>query len=444
MNGSTGAEKAAEKAEKAEKKKLKFLFVSIDALIGDLAWQVKKEGHEVKYYISNKEQRDVCDGFVDKCDSWEAAKDWADAIVFDDFGFGKEADELRKAGKHVVGGSVYADKLEMDREFGQKELEGVGISIIPRWNFTSFDAAAEFITKNPDRYVLKPSGMAQNEKELLFVGQEEDGKDIVEMLHRYKKVWSKQIKEFQLQKFISGVEVAVGAFFNGKEFASPINVNFEHKRMFPGELGPSTGEMGTSMFFSTTSQLFDATLAKMKDKLAASGYVGYIDINCIVNSRGIYPLEFTSRFGYPHISIMMEGVLSEWGVFLYGIAKGEKPEFRTKRAFEVGVVVAVPPFPFHDPASFRKYSEDASIIFKKPVFEGIHLGDVKLDEADWKLAGNSGYALVVTGSGTTMEDARNQAYNRVKNIIIPNLFYRTDIGKRWAEDRDRLAIWGYL
>jgi phosphoribosylamine--glycine ligase len=72
------------------------------------------------------------------------------------------------------------------------------------------------------------------------------------------------------------------------------------------------------------------------------------------------------------------------------------------------------------------------------------LGDVKLDESDWKLAGNSGYALVVTGSGSTMEDARKQAYNRLKNIIIPNLFYRTDIGKRWAEDRDRLAIWGYL
>ncbi len=428
----------------AEKKKLKFLFVSIDALIGDLAWQIKKEGHEIKYYISSKEQKDVCDGFLEKCDDWKKEVEWADVVVFDDFGFGKEADELRKAGKPVVGGSVYADKLEMDREFGQHELESAGVSIIPRWNFTSFDEAAEFIKKTPDRYVLKPSGLAQNEKELLFVGQEEDGKDIWEMLHRYKKMWGRQIKEFQLQKYISGVEVAVGAFFNGKDFASPINVNFEHKRMFPGDIGPSTGEMGTAMLFMHESPLFNATLAKMKDKLASSGYVGYIDINCIVNSRGIYPLEFTSRFGYPHISIMMEGVLSEWGAYLLGIASGEKPEFRTKRAFEVGVVVAVPPFPFHDPEAFRKYSQDASIIFKKPVFEGVHLGDVKLDEGDWKLAGNSGYALVVTGSGTTMEEARSVAYNRVKNIIIPNLFYRTDIGKRWAEDRDRLTTWGYL
>jgi phosphoribosylamine--glycine ligase len=141
---------------------------------------------------------------------------------------------------------------------------------------------------------------------------------------------------------------------------------------------------------------------------------------------------------------MMEGVLSEWGNFLYGIAKKEKPEFRTKRAFEVGVVVAVPPFPFHDPEAFKKYSEDATIIFKKPNYEGIHLGDVKLVENDWRLAGNCGYALVVTGSGTTMEEARKLAYNRIRNIMIPNMFYRTDIGVRWYDDSDRLNTWGYL
>jgi len=431
--------------EKVEpKRRLKFLFVSIDALIGDLAWDVKQDGHDVKYYIQNRDQRDVCDGFVEKCEDWKKEVAWADCIVFDDFGFGEDADRLRKEGKHVVGGSVYADKLEMDREFGQSELEAVGISIIPRKNFTDFDEAIAYIGKSPDRYVLKPSGLAQNEKELLFVGQEEDGRDLVEMLERYKKNWNKKIKVFQLQKFISGVEVAVGAFFNGKDFIYPINVNFEHKKMFPGDIGPSTGEMGTSMFFALQNKLFDATLLKMKDRLASSGYVGYIDINCIVNSRGIYPLEFTSRFGYPHISIMMEGVLSEWGEFLYGIAKGEKPELRVKRAFEVGVVVAVPPFPFDDPKAFKKYSEEASIIFKKPNYEGVHLGDVKFVDGDWRLAGNSGYALVVTGSGTTMSEARSSAYNRVKNIIIPNLFYRTDIGMRWAEDSDKLSMWGYV
>jgi len=427
-----------------QKPKLKFLFVSIEALIGDLAWQVKKEGHEVKYFIQEKEQKDVCDGFLDKVEDWKEHVGWCDIIVFDDVGFGEEAEKLRNAGKPVVGGSIYTDKLENDREFGQAEMQSTGINIIPRWNFTDFDQAIAFMKKNPDRYVIKPSGLAQNEKELLFVGQEDDGKDIIEMLERYKKNWGKKIKEFQIQKYISGVEVAVGAFFNGEDFILPVNVNFEHKKMFPGDIGPSTGEMGTSVYWTNRSPLFDATLYRMKERLALSGYVGYIDINCIANSRGIYPLEFTSRFGFPHISIAMEGILSEWGTFLYGIAMKQKPELRTKRAFQVGVVVAVPPFPFHDPDAFRRYSQEASIIFKKPNMEGVHLGDVKFVENDWRLAGNSGYALVVTASGTTMNEARKIVYNRVRNITIPNLFYRTDIGERWFEDGDRLMMWGYI
>ncbi len=425
-------------------KKLKFLFVSFEGLIGDLAWQVKKEGHDVKYYIQSKNDKDVCDGFVDKCDDWEKLIGWADIIIFDDLGFGEIADKLRKQGKLVVGGSVYTDKLEDDREFGQEEMKKAGLNVLPRWNFTDFDSAIKFVNENPGRYVIKPSGKAQNEKELLYVGVEEDGKDVIQILELYKKSWAKKIKEFQMQKFVSGVEVAIGAFFNGKDFILPININFEHKKMFPGDIGPSTGEMGTTMFFSTPNELFSATLQKLKKQLQESRYVGYFDINTISNVKGIYPLEITARFGYPHISIAMEGVTSPWGEFLYSLAKGENYDLKTKKGFQVGVVVAVPPFPFRDPDAFRKYSEDAIIIFKKENLDGIHLCDVKLVDGLWKLAGTSGYALIVTGSGSTMEEARKQAYARVENIIIPNMFYRTDIGAKWNRDSDRLQTWGYL
>ncbi|MBI5065549.1 phosphoribosylamine--glycine ligase [Candidatus Woesearchaeota archaeon] len=430
--------------EKSTEQKKKFLFVSDEGLIGDLAWEVTKEGHEVLYYIKEKAQKDVCEGFVNKTDDWQEKKDWADVIIFDDVVFGQTAETLRKQGKLVFGGSVYADKLEMDREFGQEEMKSLGITILPNWNFSDFDAAIDFINKNPGRYVVKPSGHAQGEKELSFVGQEEDGKDIIQVLEHYKKHWSKKIKEFQLQKFVSGVEIAVGAFFNGKEFVKPVFINFEHKKMFPGNIGPSTGEMGTLGFWSDSSIIFEATAAKFKEKLAQSGYVGYFDVNCIVNSKGIYPLEFTSRFGYPTISLQIEGINSKWGDILYNLAKGEPFNINTKKGFQLCVVIAVPPFPFTDPAAFKKYSEEAVVLFKKPVNEGVHLGDVKFVENDWRLAGYSGYALVITDSATTVEDARKQVYNKIANIMIPNMFYRTDIGSGWPTDSDKLLTWGYL
>jgi phosphoribosylamine--glycine ligase len=422
----------------------RFLFISKWGLIQDLAWEVKKEGYEARYHIMAKSERDVADGFVEKVDRWEESKDWADVIVFDDCEFGALAARLRQEGKAVVGGTPYTDRLEMDRDFGQEEMKSAGIATLPRWEFDSFDAAISFIRANPGRYVVKPSGRAQNDKVLSFVGQEEDGLDVLTILEHYKSGWGSKIKTFQLQKFAAGVEVAVGAFFNGKDFIYPVFINFEHKRMFNDDIGPQTGEMGTSGFWHGVSTLFQQTLGKMKDRLALSGYVGYIDINCIANSRGIFPLEFTCRFGYPTINLQIEGVLSRWGELLSAMARGQAFSLRTKKGFQVCVVIAVPPFPFGDPETFRKLSEDAVVIFKRPMNEGIHPCDVRLVGGDWRLVGTSGYAVVVTGAGSTMDDARREAYARVRNIIIPNMFYRTDIGERWHRDGDLLQTWGYL
>jgi len=427
-----------------QKKPKKFLFVSWESLSGDLALQIKKEGNEVKAYIKREEDKDVYDGFLEKVEDWKNFIDWADVICFDDVGFGKEADELRKNGKLVVGGSEYTDKLEENREFGQQEMKRVGMLTLPHWNFTSHEEAVNFIAQNPGRYVYKPSGDVPSDlKGILFLGKDEDGKDLHEILKSNNKVLAKKIKNFQLQKFATGVEIAVGAFFNGNDFIYPINVNFEHKKLFPGDIGPFTGEMGTLIYWSGPNTIFRTTLEKMREDIRKSGYVGYIDINCIANGRGIYPLEFTTRFGYPTISIQMEGITTEMGEFLYRLAKGENFELKTKRGFQVGVVCGVPPFPYDDKSEMALY-KDLSIIFKKPNLDGVHLGDVKLVDENWRIAGNTGYAIVVTGSGTTVEDARKQAYSRIDNIILQNMFYRTDIGLGWHEDSDKLQTWGYL
>ena len=276
----------------------RFLFVSIDALISDIAWRVHREGNEVRYFIESETEREIADGFVPKVDDWESHVDWADVIVFDDvLGQGEKAEKLRAAGKHVVGGTVYTDRLEDDRSFGQQELKKHGVSIIPFQEFTDFDSAIDHVRAHPAPYVIKPSGEAQNIKRLLFVGQEDDGVDVIHVLESYKAVYADTVKVFQLQRRMRGVEVAVGAFFNGSDFMMPINVNFEHKPLFPGNIGPATGEMGTCMYWSEPNRIFTATLAKLKQRLAEERYVGYIDVNCIVNGQGIYPLEFTARFG---------------------------------------------------------------------------------------------------------------------------------------------------
>lgn len=427
-------------------KKHKFLFVGSHGYHIDLAWQVRQEGHDVLMYIDEDDWAAIGDGFVPKTRDWKKQVDWADVIIFDDvLGWGDVAAKLRKKGKAVVGGTAYTDKLEDDRSFGQQELEKAGVTILPYKEFTDFDDAVAYVRKHPNEYVIKPSGEAQEHKNLLFVGQEEDGSDVVRVLTAYKKTWSDTIKVFQLQEKVTGVEVGIGAFFNGHRFLTPININFEHKKLFPGEVGPATGEMGTSMFWARPNKLFNQTLKKLERRLSREKYVGYIDLNCIVNSNGIYPLEFTSRFGYPTIHIQTEAFLTPRGEFLYNLAHGINEDFKTRKGFSVGVRLVVPPYPYKDKRTFEVYSKNAGIVFKKTnQKEGVHIHDVRQRRGVWSVTGVRGVALCVVGHASTMVDAKEQAYRRIENILIPNMYYRSDISDRWQEDGDRLQSWGYL
>ena len=427
-----------------KERKLRFLFVSKWGDILDIAHATLQEGNDVKLYINYKPCRQVGDGFVPKARKWEKHVDWADVIIFDYTGYGKIASELRAAGKYVIGGTEYTDNLELDRSFGQNELKRHKINILKYREFDSFHEAIAYVESHPNAYVIKPSGETQDYKQLLFVGKEEDGSDIIRVLRAYEKTWGDQNWTFQLQRRVSGVEISASAFFNGREFVKPINITFEHKKLFPKELGVSTGEMGTSMFWTDENPIFDATLKKMEKTLAKEHFTGHIDLNCIVNGQGIYPLEFTSRFGYPQISIQRAAINEPFGQMLYRIAKGESFTINTKRGFQVGAYMVVPPFPYNDPKTFNLFSKDAVVVLKKKMKEGIHLMHLKQVNDEWLITGDSGMPLLVVGTGLTMKEAQRTLYNRIGNVLINNVYYRTDIGDRWAEDSDRLWAWNLL
>ena len=432
------------KTKKSETESNKFLVVSKWGDSLDIAYQLNLEGHKIKMYIQDKSSREVGFGFVQKTNHWEKYLEWADVIVFDYTGFGEIADRLRADGKLVFGGSAYTDMLELDRNFGQNELKNHGIKILPSKDFFSFSDAIQYIEKNPDTYVIKPGGETQELKQLLFVGNDEQGLDVIRMLKAYEKTWGGDFGAFQIQRKVKGVEIAVSGFFNGKRFVKPFNISFEHKKLFPNEIGVSTGEMGTNMYWSKDSIVCEKTLQKLEATLAAYNFRGHLDINSIVNGNGIYPLEFTSRFGYPQVYIQKDGILDTWGELLFKVAAGVDFEINVKKGFQVGAYMVVPPFPFDDRKSFNLFSKDSVIVFKKPLKEGVHPIQVKKINGQWLVTGNTGVVLLVTGTGITMKEAQKNMYNRISNIIINNSYYRNDIGNRWYEDFDKLLSWGMI
>lgn len=434
---------------------LKFLFVGDWGLSLDLAWQATREGHQAKIYIKDTDCNDVGDHVVAKSEDWETDVAWADVVVFEDTGYGKHQDRLRKEGKSVVGGSDLGDRLEDDRDFGQQTLRELGVRTLEFRDFTDFGEARAWVQANPGRYVLKPNGPAADFKGLAYASKRRDSSDLMEMMGNLTAKWPKNLKpNFQLQKFAQGVEVAVGAFFNGNDWVLPLCVNFEHKKFMTGDVGPNTGEMGTSVLWDANpnNKLFQSTLAKVAPRLRESNYHGYVDVNCIVNEQGAWPLEFTCRFGYPLTQITIDAFRTPLGHFLEQLALGSITQYRVGGRFSVGVLVTVPPFPFQSKPEYDRFSRDLPVSgVTKDRIDHVRLAEVKwdLEHSRFLTANESGYALVVTGTGDTMDDAKRRAYavlgeKAAGGVYLPNMMYRTDISDRWVRDEPRLREWGYL
>lgn len=431
---------------------MKILFISSELIAGNLAYKMKQEGNEVKLFIEDKGRGDCFENMVEKIDDWRKELEWVGRdglIVFDDVGYGKIQDELRAEGYNVFGGSEEGDKLERDREYAQNLFASHGMTIAESKDFTDYDEAIKFVKERNCAWVLKQN---THESNLAYVGQIDDGRDIISIINNYKENDSEAIKKITLQKKVTGVEVAVARFFNGKDWTSPAFISFEHKPFFNEDIGPLTAEMGTLGWYdpNENNKLFTESLLKIKPYLQKIDYRGYVDINSMVYEDDLIPIEATMRFGSPTNHLQNGVHISPWGEFLATTARGEEYDLKYEDGYYIVVSLAIPPFPYKK-VSIDSYQKGVEILFKKELTDEekrmIHFEEVSRfpDKDSYYIAGHEGYTLFITGIGKTVEAARDKAYKLIDKIVIPKMMYRTDIGVKFMNrDKELLEKWGWL
>lgn len=440
---------------------MKILFISQDLVGGNIAYRLKNEGHKVKLFINDRGRKENFENLVAKSSNWRkeiaGLKKKDDLVIFDCNEFGKIQDQLRKPGFSVFGSSSKGDLLETDRQHAQKILSQGGVKILPTLNFSSLKKAVEFIRRNKKEWVIKQNCKGTGQKSLNYVGLLKNANDTIDTLSNYRKNIKEDNISISLQQKVEGIEIAVGRFFNGTNWIGPIQTNIEHKKLFPGNLGPTTSEMGTLAWYDQNekNKLFSKTLSRLKPYLQKINYRGYIDINCIINEKGIFPLEITARLGSPIVHLQTEIHKSPWGEFLKAVADGKSYDLKWKKGYGIVVVVTVPtsnPFPFTkaegyvSPKGLNIYFRDD---FTQEDMKHVHFEDVSVKKVGGKkqyyISDDRGYVLYVTGMGKTIEEARRKTYKIIGKIIIPKMFYRNDIGSKFIEeDQAKLKKWGYL
>lgn len=439
--------------EKTVKNKRKFYIISSYAEILDIAMQLQYEGSEVVMSIPNHDYKTIGDGIVQKDDKWWNYIDGSWIFVVDGCEHGALQDYLRGKGVPVFGGSEAGDNLENNRQLGQKWFKSAGFYQPESANFKDISAAIKFVQAHPkQQWVLKQNADAS--KSINHVGKFEGNEDMVYHLEQLKTKWNEhEFGKFDcdLMEKVEGLEVAVSAFFNGKDFMKNkagkvvAYINFEEKKQSEGGMGSTTGETGTTFLsIDEDNKIFKQVLAhpKILQVLRASKFRGVFDINCIQTKKGMVALEPTCRPGIPGSSYeFIEGLDMPTGDMLEAVAKGQNTPIELHPGVGMVLVVAAKPFPVEAtlPPESTSVGERLWILKDgKPVKEmeeeqkkHIHLQNFKKENGDFVVATSNGYLLTTTLRGKSIKEVQKSLVEYTKdNLYIPDMVVRHDIGER--------------
>lgn len=417
-----------------------------------LAIRCVKAGHEVRVWFSQDNHPETGKGFkgVTRVSNWLSSVKWADLVVpSGNHEFMPKFDMLRKAGINVFGPSVASANLEIKRAEGMKFFTDHGIEV-PEWKqFPTLAAAEAHVRKTGERYVFKTLG-DEEDKSLSYVGK--SPADMIARLQRWQKLKMGSKGPVMLQEVIEGIEFAVSRWMGSDGFIAEPNINWEFKKLLSGDCGPNCGESGTVMQYVKEDKLFDDVLAPLEDDLVKMGHLGDIDINCIIDKQGkAWPLEFTTRLGWPAANIMWASHKGDPVQWMLDACEG-KDTLLTSPAVACGIVLAQPDYPhskftkaevadipmYGVTNENRKYISPQSIkIDTMPDMDG----ETVVERDIWCSTGD--YLAVVTGHGKTVKKACERAYSTVKELHVPNLMWRDDIGEKLEKQIPELQKLGY-
>ena len=409
----------------------------------DLGLRARHLGHQVRWFIRKYDERSrpVGRGLLERVGNWREHMQWADVIVLEANGFSMtEFDAWRRRGCLVIGGNQDSADWEIDRTLGMQVFKRAGVPVPPYREFTDYNQAIRFVEHRGEVMYSKPCSETADKSLSAKTGVAENPGYT---LHKWKKKHGRPPCPFVLQEAVDGVEFAVGAWFGPAGFAEGFEENHEFKKFCAGDIGQATGEMGTVMRYVRRSKLAEQVLLPCEDQLAALGYVGNVDVNCIIDSDGnAWPLEWTMRLGWPAFNIETDLFDCDPVEFLACLALGEQIRGAHRlNEVAVGIVAVTPPFP-HPP---RDYDDVVGVPLYGELDEGWHPCELQAgssDGAEYLTAGD--YLGVAVGTGDTVREARTRAYRTMQKISTPAaLFYRDDIGERLRRELPKLQEHGF-
>ena len=339
-------------------------------------------------------------------------------------------DALNEAGVLAYGPDASCARLEGSKAFSKDFLARHNIPTAEYGNFCEVETALEYLQSCSLPVVVKASGLAAGKGVIICNSKEEAETEIHDMLSGNR--FGASGSEVVIEEFLEGEEASLHLICSGENYVT-LPMSQDHKKVGEGDTGPNTGGMGAyaptslvspSMLAEYEESIVRPTLAGLKSE--GMEFRGTLYIGLMLTKSGPKVLEFNVRFGDPETQVILPLVDQDLVPVLISSAKGEPlPEqLKIKQEFAMVVVLASEGYP-------GNYPKGDTITPPSPLPPStllIHAGTAS--RPDGSVVSSGGRVLGAVGTGKSLQDARNSAYELCKSVAFSSKYYRKDIGHR--------------
>ena len=339
-------------------------------------------------------------------------------------------DMLEAAGVPCFGPSKAAAILEGSKAFAKAFMRRHAIPTAAFETFTDPEAALAYVASCPLPTVIKADGLALGKGVVIAETREAAAAAVRAAMCEGR--FGASGKTLVIEEFLTGPEVSVLAFTDGKTIV-PMVSSMDHKRALEGDRGLNTGGMGTiapNPYYTDAvarrcmEEIFLPTIRGMA--LEGRPFKGCLYFGLMLTSSGPKVIEYNCRFGDPETQVVLALLESDLFSIMRAVTaeRLSEAEVRFSAGAAACVILASRGYPL-------AYEKGFEISMSEEVRPHVLFAGVKAQNG--KLLTGGGRVLGVVGTGATLPEALDLAYERVGQVSFENEYYRRDIGKRALE-----------
>lgn len=330
----------------------------------------------------------------------------------------------------VFGPRKNAAEIEGSKTFMKDLLRKYHIPTAAYEKFDNYEAALDYLRSRPVPIVIKADGLAAGKGVTVAYTREEAETALHNMM--VEKTFGEAGTNVVIEEFLEGQEMSILAFVDG-ETVRCMPAAQDHKPVYDGDKGPNTGGMGT---YSPLPHIDQAIIDKAIETIVVPTakamvsegrpFRGVLFAGLMISPDGTpKTVEFNARFGDPETQVVLPRLKTDLLDIFLAAVNGTLADIDIQWSDEAAVCVILASGGY--PASYPKgivisglNEAGEALVF--------HAGTAKNDAGEYVT--NGGRVLGVVGRGTSIEEARNHAYEVSKQITFEGKHQRSDIAAK--------------